>query len=32
MKYLKLQAWRVLLALSALTASGLVLEAVRRWP
>jgi hypothetical protein len=32
MKMLKLQAFRVLLALGALAASGLVLEAGRRWP
>jgi hypothetical protein len=31
MKMLKLQAVRVLLALTALAASGLVLEAGRRW-
>ncbi len=31
MKMLKLQAFRVLLALSALAASGLALEAGRRW-
>jgi hypothetical protein len=31
MKMLKLQAFRVLLALGALAASGLVLEAGRRW-
>jgi hypothetical protein len=31
MKLLKSQSWRVLLALTALTASGLVLEAGRRW-
>lgn len=31
MKVLKSQAWRALLALSALAASGLVLEAGRRW-
>jgi len=32
MKMLKLQAFRVLLALGTLAASGLVLEAGRRWP
>jgi hypothetical protein len=31
MKYLKSQAWRALLALATLAASGLVLEAGRRW-
>ena len=31
MKVLKSQAWRALFALSALVASGLVLEAGRRW-
>jgi hypothetical protein len=31
MKVLKSQAWRALLALSTLVASGLVLEAGRRW-
>lgn len=31
MKLLKSQAWRALLALSALVACGLVLEAGRRW-
>jgi hypothetical protein len=31
MKYLKVQAIRALLALSAIAASGLVLEAGRRW-
>jgi hypothetical protein len=31
MKILKLQAVRVLLALTALATSGLVLEAGRRW-
>jgi hypothetical protein len=31
MKYLKFQAVRVLLALAALAASGLALEAGRRW-
>jgi hypothetical protein len=31
MKYLKSQAWRALLVLATLTASGLVLEAGRRW-
>jgi hypothetical protein len=32
MKMLKLQVFRVLLVLGALAASGLVLEAGRRWP
>ena len=32
MKLLKIQVVRVLLALGALAASGLVLEAGRRWP
>ena len=31
MDYIKSQSWRALLALAALTASGLVLEAGRRW-
>jgi hypothetical protein len=31
MKYLKSQSWRVLMALATLAASGLVLEAGRRW-
>ena len=31
MKYLKFQAVRVLLALATLAASGLLLEAGRRW-
>ena len=31
MKFFKSQSWRALLALSALAASGLVLEAGRRW-
>ena len=32
MKLIKSRSWRVLIALAALTASGLVLEAGRRWP
>ena len=31
MKVLKSQAWRALIVLSTLVASGLVLEAGRRW-
>jgi hypothetical protein len=31
MQVLKSQAWRAILVLVALTASGLVLEAGRRW-